>query len=160
MGSSANSSLSYSASTGAAVSFSRSVTATFAGAGWFHILLLVTGGFGRVVFFGPTAVVDDEGLGLATFAGLPTCTFHGTFAGGGVTTGGTTGVDAACVGGVARVPPPTCTCGTLVWVFSCCLAFFNFAFAISCFLSDHISLLKELIQQRSTDRGFCFKNMV
>ena len=65
------------------------------GVGWFLVLLLVTGGLGRVAFFGAAAatVADGEGLGLATLAGLPTCAFHGTLACGGVTAGGPT--DAA-----------------------------------------------------------------
>ena len=89
--------MSYSASTGAVVSVSRSVAATGVGVGWFFILLLVTGGFGGVAFFGAAAaaVVDGEGLGLATLAGLPTCAFRGTLACGGVAAGGPTGAAAA-----------------------------------------------------------------
>ena len=89
--------MSYSASTGVVVSVSRSVAATGVDAGWFLVLLLVTGGLGGTTFFGAAAVAaaDDEGLGLATFAGLPTCAFHGTLACGGVTAGGPTGAAAA-----------------------------------------------------------------
>ena len=91
--SSASSSVSYSASTGAVVSVSRSVAATGVGPGWFLVLLLVTGGLGWVAFFG--AAADGEGLGLATLAGLPTCAFRGTLACGGMTAGGPTGAAAA-----------------------------------------------------------------
>ena len=89
--------MSYSASTGAVVSVSRSVAATGVGAGWFLVLLLVTGGLGGVAFFGAAAaaMADGEGLGLATLAGLPTCAFHWTLACGGVTAGGPTGAAAA-----------------------------------------------------------------
>ena len=88
--------MSYSASTGAVVSVSRSVAATGVGVGWFLVLPLVTGGLGGVAFFGAgaAAVADGEGLGLATLAGLSTCAFHGTLACGGVTAGGPTGAAA------------------------------------------------------------------
>ena len=107
-------------------------------------MLLVTGGLGGETFLGATAVTaaGGTGLGLAILAGLPTCTFRGTLACGGVTAGGPAGADVACAGVVAVAPPPTCTCCGLAWTFNCCLAFFNLAFAISCFLSDRISLLK------------------
>ena len=105
VGSLASSSVSYSASTGAAVLSSGSVTTTFTGAGWFLVLLLVTGGFGGVVFLGPATVARGVGLGLATLASLPTCALHGTFAGGGVTAGGAVGVDTTCAGGVVGTPP-------------------------------------------------------
>ena len=82
-------SVSYSASTGAVVSASKSVAVTGVGVGWFLVLLLVTGGLGGVVFFGAVAAAaaGGTGLGLATLAGLPTCAFHGTLACGGVTAG-------------------------------------------------------------------------
>ena len=62
-----------------------------------------------MVFFGPAAAAGGGGLGLATLASLPTCTFLGTFAGGGVTAGGTARVGVAIVGGMGALPHPTCT---------------------------------------------------
>ena len=90
-------SVSYSASTGAAISVSRSVAAIGVGVGWFLVLLLVTGGLGGVAFFGAAAaaVADGGDLGLATLVGLPTCAFHGALTCGGVTAGGPTGATAA-----------------------------------------------------------------
>ena len=112
--------------------------------GWFLVLLLVTGGLGGETFFGATAAAaaGGTGLGLAILAGLPTCAFRSTLACGGVTAEGPTEIGIAWAGVVAMAPPPTCTCCGLAWTFNCCLAFFNLAFAISCFLSDRISLMK------------------
>ena len=86
--------MSYSASTGAVTSASKSVAATGVDVGWFLVLLLVTGGFGGVTLFGTVAatMAGGTGLGLATLVGLPTCAFHGTLACGGVTVGDPTGV--------------------------------------------------------------------
>ena len=86
--------MSYSASTGAVISASKSVAATGVGVGWFLVLLLVTGGLGGEAFFGATAAAaaGDMGLGLAILTGLPTCAFRGTLACGGVTAGGPAGV--------------------------------------------------------------------
>ena len=85
--------MSYSASTGVVTSASKSVAAIGVGVGWFLVLLLVTGGLGGKTFFGATAATaaDGMGLGLAILAGLPTCTFCGTLACGGVTGGGPAG---------------------------------------------------------------------
>ena len=82
VGSSAKLSVSLSTSTGATASVSISAAATEVGAGGFLVLLLVTGGFDGVTFFGAIAATaaDGVGLGLATLAGLPTCAFHGTLA--------------------------------------------------------------------------------
>ena len=117
--------MSYSASTGAVTSASKSVAATGVVVGWFLVLPLVTGGLGGETFFGATAVTatGGTGLGLAILAGLPTCAFHGTLACGGVTAGGPAGVVIALAGVVAVAPPPTCTCCGLAWTFNCCLAF-------------------------------------
>ena len=73
------------------------MAATGVGVGWFLVLPLVTGGLGGVAFLGTraAAVADDEGLGLATLAGLPTCAFRGTLACGGVTAGDPTDAAAA-----------------------------------------------------------------
>ena len=68
------------------------------------------GRFGRVAFFVPATTVGGAGLGLAILAGLPTCAFCGTFAGGGVTTGGAAGEDATCAGELVGTLPPTCAC--------------------------------------------------
>ena len=89
--------MSYSAFSRAAVSVSRSGAATGVGAGWFLVLLLVTGGLGWVGFFGAAAaaMADGEGLGFATLDGLPTCAFRGALAYGGVTAGGPTDAVAA-----------------------------------------------------------------
>ena len=144
VGSSANPSVSLSTSTGAAVSVSISAAATEVGAGGFLVLLLVTGGFGGVTFFGAIAAsaAGGVGLGLTTLASLPTCAFHGTFACGGVTVGDPAGIAVAWAGVAIGAIPPACTCCGLIWTFNCCLAFFNLDFAISCFLSDCINLLK------------------
>ena len=82
--------MSYSASTGAVTSASKSVAATGVGIGWFLVLLLVTGGLGGETFLGATAAAaaGGTGLGLAILAGLPTCAFRCTLACGGVTAGG------------------------------------------------------------------------
>ena len=89
--------MSYSASTRAVISASKSVTATGVGVGWFLDLLLVTGGLGGKAFFGATAAAaaGGTGLGLAILAGLPTCAFRGTLVCGGVTAGGPVGAAAA-----------------------------------------------------------------
>ena len=89
--------MSYSASTGAVTSASKSVAATGVGVGWFLVLLLVTGGLGGETFFGATAAAaaGGMGLGLAILAGLPTCAFHSTLACGGVTAEGPAGADIA-----------------------------------------------------------------
>ena len=144
VGSSANPSVSLSTSTRAAASVSISVAATEVGTGGFLVLLLVTGGFGRVTFFGAVAAtaVGGMGLGLTALAGLPTCAFCGTFACGGVTVGDPAGIAVAWAGVAIGASPPACTCCGLTWTFNCCLAFFNLAFAISCFHSDRINLLK------------------
>ena len=107
-------------------------------------MLLVTGGFGRVTFFSAVAAAaaGGVGLGLATLAGLPTCAFRGTLAWDGVTVGDSAGIAVAWAGVATGAFPPACTCCGLTWTFNCCLAFFNLALAISCFLSDRISLLK------------------
>ena len=65
--------------------------------GWFLVLLLVMGGLGGETFFGATAAAaaGGTGLGLAILAGLPTCTFRGTLACGGVTAEGPAGVGIA-----------------------------------------------------------------
>ena len=95
-------------------------------------------------FLGAAAAAAAGGtaLGFGILAGLPTCALRGTVACGGVTAGGPVGATIGCAGVVAMAPPPTCTCCRLAWTFNCCLAFFNLAFVISCFLSDRISLLK------------------
>ena len=79
------------------ISASKSVAATGVGVGWFLVLLLVMGSLGGEAFFGATAAAaaGGTGLGLATLAGLPTCTFRGTLACGGVTTGGPAGTTVA-----------------------------------------------------------------
>ena len=59
-----------------------------------------------MAFFGPAATTVGGGLSLATFAGLPTCAFLGTLAGGGVTAGGTAGVGVAFAGGMGALSPP------------------------------------------------------
>ena len=101
-------------------------------------------GFGGVTFFGvvAAAAAGGTGLGLATLAGLPTCAFRGTLAWGGLTVGDPASVIVVWAGVATGALPPACTCCVLAWTFNCCLAFFNLAFAISCFLSDRISLLK------------------
>ena len=100
--------MSYSASTGAVTSASKSVATTGVGAGWFLVLLLVTGGLGGETFFGAAAAVaaGGTGLGLAILAGLPTCAFRGTLACGGVTAEGPAGVGIAWAGVVAMASPP------------------------------------------------------
>ena len=94
VGSSAKPSVSLSTSTGVAASASISAAATGVDVGGFLVLLLVTGDFGGVTFFGAiaAAAAGGVGLGLATLAGLPTCAFHRTLAWGGVTVGDPTGV--------------------------------------------------------------------
>ena len=89
--------MSYSASTGAVISASKSVAATGVGIGWFLVLLLVTGGLGGVAFFGAAAAAatGGMGLGLGILAGLPTCAFYRTLACGGVTAGGPAGAVVA-----------------------------------------------------------------
>ena len=97
VGSSAKPSVSLSTSTGATASASVSAAATEVDTGGFLVLLLVTGGFGGVIFFGAvaTATAVGVGLGLTTLAGLPTCAFHGTLACGGVTVGDPEGIAVA-----------------------------------------------------------------
>ena len=104
--------MSYSASTGAVTSASKSVAATGVGVGWFLVLLLVTGGLGGGFFLGATmaAALGGPALGFGILAGLPTCAFHGTAACGGVTAVGPAGATIAWAGVVAVAPPPTCTC--------------------------------------------------
>ena len=89
--------MSYSASTGAVTSASKSAAATSVGVGWFLVLLLVTGGLGGETFLGATAAgaAGGTGLGLAILAGLPTCAFRGTLACGGVISGGPAGAAIA-----------------------------------------------------------------
>ena len=89
--------MSYSASTGAVTSASKSVAATGVGVGWFLILLLATGGLGGGFFLGATAAAAAGGtaLGFGILAGLPTCSFRGTVACGGVTAGGPAGATIA-----------------------------------------------------------------
>ena len=89
--------MSYSASTGAVTSASKSVAATGVGVDWFLVLLLVRGGLGGEAFLGAAAATaaGGTGLGLATLTGLPTCAFHGTLACGGVTAGGPAGAAPA-----------------------------------------------------------------
>ena len=108
VGSSAKPSVSLSTSTGAAASVSVSAAATEVGTGGFLVLLLVTGGFGGVIFFGAIAAtaVGGVGLGLATLAGLPTCAFHGTLACGGVTAGDPAGMTVAWAGAATGALPP------------------------------------------------------
>ena len=55
--------MSYSASTGAVTSASKSVAAIGVGVGWFLVLLLVTGGFGGETFLGATAAAAAGGTG-------------------------------------------------------------------------------------------------
>ena len=72
-------------------------------------MLLVTGGFGGVTFFGAVAATatGGAGLGLATLAGLPTCAFRGTLAWGGVTVGDPAGVTVVWAGvATGALPPP------------------------------------------------------
>ena len=121
MGSSAKSSVSYSASAGVAVSPSGSATATVLVVPCFFVWLLVTGGFGGGGFFGPGIGAWGGALGLATLAGLPTCAFLGTLAGGGVVVGVPTGTGFDFAGGVG-VPPPACP--VPAGAFNCCLTFF------------------------------------
>ena len=104
--------MSYSASTGAVTSASKSVAATGVVVGWFLVLLLVTGGLGGETFLGATAATaaGGIGLGLAILAGLPTCAFRGTLACGGVTAGGPAGMAVAWAGAVTGALPPACTC--------------------------------------------------
>ena len=89
--------MSYSASTGAVTSASKSVAATGVGVGWFLILLLVTGSLGGGFFLGATAAaaIGGPALDFEILAGLPTCAFHGTVACGGVTAGGPAGATIA-----------------------------------------------------------------
>ena len=100
--------MSYSASTGAVTSASKSVAATGVVVGWFLVLLLVTGGLGGEIFFGAATAVaaGGTGLGLAILAGLPTCAFCGTLACGGVTAEGPAGVGIVWAGVVAMASPP------------------------------------------------------
>ena len=109
--------MSYSASTGAVASASKSVAATGVVVGWFLVLLLVTGGLGGETFLGATAAVAAAaggiGLGLAILAGLPTCAFRGTLACGGVTARGPAGMAVAWAGTVTGALPP---CLHLLWV--------------------------------------------
>ena len=102
--------MSYSASTGAVTSASKSVAATSVIVGWFLVLLLVTGGLGGETFLGATAATGGIGLGLAILAGLPTCAFHGTLACGGVTAGGPAGIAVVWAGAVTGALPPAYTC--------------------------------------------------
>ena len=85
--------MSYSASTGAVTSASKSVAATGVGAGWFLTLPLATGSLGGEFFLGATAAAAAGGtaLGFGILAGLPTCALRGTVACGGVTAGGPAG---------------------------------------------------------------------
>ena len=80
--------------------FSISAVATEVGGGEFLVLLLVTGGFGRVTFFGAVAATatGGMGLGLTALAGLPTCALRGTFVCGGVTVGDPAGIAVAWQG--------------------------------------------------------------
>ena len=112
VGSSAKPSVSLSTSTGAAASASASAAATEVVTGRFLVLLLVTGGFGGVTFFGAIAATaaGGAGLGLATLAGLPTCAFHGTLACGGVIAGDPAGMAVAWAGAVTGALPPACIC--------------------------------------------------
>ena len=89
------------------MSASVSAAATKVGTGGFLVLLLVTGGFGGVTFFGAVAATaaGGVGLGLATLAGLPTCAFLGTLACGGVTAGDPAGMAVAWAGAVTGAPP-------------------------------------------------------
>ena len=89
--------MSYSASTGAVTSASKSVAATGVGVGWFLTLPLVTGGLGGGFFLGATvaAAVGGPALGFGILAGLPTCAFHGTVACGGVIAVGPAGATIA-----------------------------------------------------------------
>ena len=89
--------MSYSASTGAVTSASKSVATTDVGVGWFLILLLATGGLGGGFFLGATGAASTGGmaLGFGILAGLPTYTFRGTVACGGVTAGGPAGATIA-----------------------------------------------------------------
>ena len=79
------------------MSVSISAAATEGGAGRFLVLLLVTGGFGGVTFFGAVAATaaGSVGLGLTTLVGLPTCAFRSTLACGGVTVGDPEGIAVA-----------------------------------------------------------------
>ena len=101
-----------STSTGAAASASASAAATEVVTGRFLVLLLVTGGFSGVTFFGAVAAATagGVGLGLTTLAGLPTCAFHGTLACGGVTAGDPAGTAVAWAGAVTGALPPACVC--------------------------------------------------
>ena len=51
-------------------------------------------------------LLAEESWVFATLAGLPTCAFLGTFAGGGITAGGPTG-EGTGFAGVAETGPPT-----------------------------------------------------
>ena len=75
--------------------------------GRFPVLLLVTGGFGGVTFFGAVAATTagGTGLGLAALAGLPTCAFRGTLACGGVIAGDPAGMAVVWAGAVTGAPP-------------------------------------------------------
>ena len=108
VGSSAKPSVSLSTSTGAAASAAATEVVT----GRFLVLLLVTGGFGGVTFFGAVAATaaGGAGLGLATLAGLPTCAFRGTLACGGVIAGDPAGMAVAWAGAVTGALPPACIC--------------------------------------------------
>ena len=55
--------MSYSASTGAVTSASKSAAATGVGVGWFLVLLLVMGGLGGETFLGATAAGTAGGTG-------------------------------------------------------------------------------------------------
>ena len=97
------------------MSVSASAAVTEVVTGKFLVLLLVTGGFGEVTFFGAVAAtaVGGAGLGLATLAGLPTCAFRGTLACGGVIAGDPAGMAVVWAGAVTECTPP---CLHLLWV--------------------------------------------
>ena len=68
-----------------------------------------------MTFFGAVAATaaGGVGLGLATFAGLPTCAFRGTLAYGGVIAGDPAGMAVVWAGAVTGALPPACICGGL-----------------------------------------------